>query len=284
MIVSTDTATSIDTSSGPVVSENMSNAAYHGEREHISRSTAHRYRGVLGGRAQRFAEVYRKSLFSGNAATGFGTIVDAAVECEMRGVDWRSHVVVPPESVLASDGSRRGKPYQDWKRTLPVDSHECSHADFGKVEDMIASIREHEAANELLEAATHSQLSVFWTDADGHKLKARADGCTNECWFDLKTTSSEWRDLKYSFRRFGYDWQASWYSQAAEVAGWKPFTFKFIVVQTFAPYDVKVLTLTEDAVSQAAIEIRETLDTIRRRRESGIYVPAEYHAVEELTL
>jgi len=266
-----------------IIRTDMTNDAYHAERDHISRSTAHRYRGRFGGRAQRYAEVYGKSLFGGNASTSFGTLIDVACECEMRGLDWRKRIAVPPESVLASDGSRRGKAYQEWKATLPTDGLECSMTDFGKTSEIIASIREHEIANALLEAATQTQLSVFWADADGHKRKARADGVTATEWFDLKTTSSEWRDLKHSFRRFGYDWQASWYGEAAALAGCeRPFNFKFVVVQAFAPFDVKVVTLPAEVVAAARQDIRETLDTVRHRRETGQYVSPEYHAVEEL--
>ena len=264
------------------VSTDMSNEAYHAEKSHISRSTAHRYRGVAGGRAQRYAEKYGKSLFGGNASTTFGSIVDAACEAEMTGGNWRSKIVVPPESVLASDGSRRGKAFTEWRQTIPNGGIECSAADFSKVSDIIDSIREHSEANALIEAATHSQYSVFWTDADGHKRKARADGVTSECWFDLKTTSSEWHELKYSFRRFGYDWQDVWYREAAAVAGWSPFEFKFIVVQTFAPFDVTVLTLDESVLQAADIEIRETLNLIRERRETGVYVPQAYHEIRKL--
>lgn len=280
MLASTDTVT-IETADGPFIDVDMPNAAYHAEKGHISRSTAHRYMGAEGGRAQRFAE-RGGVLFSGNAATGFGTAVDIAVGAEMRGVDWKSSVVVPPEGVLAADGSRRGKAYQDWKVTIPADGCEVNATDYAKVGEIVESIREHDAARALLEAATHSQYSVFWTDADGHARKARADGVTATEWFDLKTTSSEWRDLKWSFRRFGYDWQSVWYGDAAKVAGFGDFTFKFIVVQVSPPFNVKVVTLPADVLARAAEEIKETLDAIRSRRETGLYVPESYHAVEEL--
>lgn len=281
MLVSTDTV--IDTSTAPHVDVDMPNEAYHAEKGHISRSTAHRYAGVEGGRAQRFAE-RGGVLFGGNASTGFGTAVDIACGAEMRGVDWRTQIAVPPAGVLAADGSRRGKAYQEWKATLGGNGCEVNATDFEKIGEIIEAIREHNVARELMEAATHSQYSVFWTDENGHPRKARADGVTKREWFDLKTTSSEWRDLKYSFRRFGYDWQHVWYSDAARVAGFEPFEFKFIVVQTFAPFNVKVVTLNEAAIARAALEISETLDEIRRRRETGIYVPDSYHTVEELVV
>jgi len=265
-----------------VITRGMSNQEYHGIATHISRSTAHRYRGRNGGRAQRYAESGR-SLFSGNASTTFGSLVDGAFEAEARGIDWRSRCAVAPPSVLASDGSRRGKAFQSWKASLPSDAIECSDADFTKVADIIAAIREHEGANELIEQTTETQLSVFHVDEEGHARKSRADGCTPSLWYDLKTTNSEWDDLPRSFNRFGYDWQAAWYTDAAVKAGWEPFTFKFIVVQAFPPYDVAVYRLPDWVVDRARQEIKETLDLIRRRRETGDYLDRFYHREIEMS-
>lgn len=267
-----------------LVRTDMPNGEYHAEREHISRSTAHRYMGDEdGGIAQWYVDTYHESLFGGNSATTFGSLVDLACDYEMQGLNWRSAIAVPPPGVLANDGSRRGKAFTEWRSSLPADASECSAADFVKVERIVASVRGHRAANALLEAAAHTQYSVFWTDDHGHKRKARADGVTRDGqWFDLKTTSSEWRDLKYSFRRFGYDWQASWYSAGGAAAGCPPTEFPFIVVQTHAPFRTKVLTLSERVLLRAADEIKETLDAIRTRRESGLYLPESYHEVEEL--
>jgi len=274
---------SLDT--GLLVDYDMANDVYHTKKSHKSRSQVHRYRGVLGGRAQRYAEVEGKSLFSGNSATSFGSIVDAAFEAVVRGVDWRSRCVVPPPGVLAADGSRRGNAFKEWRASLPIGAVECSEGDFSKTADMIASLWEHKAAKALMDQVAHSQMSVFWTDSNGHKRKARADGVTRSgAWFDLKTTSSEWRDLKWSFRRYGYDWQAAWYSDAAAAAGADPFTFKFIVVQSFAPFDVKVVHLKPEAVERARIEIDETLFEMRRREQTGEYVAESYHEEEVLDL
>lgn len=268
-----------------VIRTDLSNEDYHREQEHISRSTAHRYCGDEGGPCQLFVDTYHESLFSGNAATSFGSLVDAACECEMSGENWKAQIAVPPPGVLAADGSRRGKAFLEWRSTIFQGTYECSQSDFDKISKIIASLRMHSNANALLEAASQTQLSVFWTDANGHKRKARADGATPGHWFDLKTTSSEWRDLKYSFRRFGYDWQAAWYSEAARAAGFSnPDYFPFVCVQTFAPYKVKVVTLAESAVRRASEEIRETLDAIVRRRETNDYLSPEYHAISELDL
>lgn len=273
-----------DTSTVQIFAD-MPNDDYHGERLHVSRSKAHRYRGVLGGRAQRYEQIENKKLFSGNSQTGFGTLVDTAFEAVLRGVDWKSRCAVPPQGVLAADGSRRGKAFIEWRSSLPSEAIECSLVDFEKTADIIESLLEHKAARVLIEAAKFSQYSVFWTDDNGHKRKARADGVTEDLrWFDLKTTSSEWRDLKWSFRRFGYDWQAAWYSDAAAVAGSDPFVFKFIVVQSFAPFDVKVVSLKDEHVERARVEIDATLAEMRRRSETGDFVDPSYHDEQVLDL
>lgn len=262
----------------------MTNEEYHGRKSHKSRTQVARYRGVMGGRAQRFAEVEGRSLFSGNASTTFGSLVDGAFEAECRGIDWRTRCAVAPPDVLAADGSRRGKPFQAWRASLAADAIECSAADFEKTGLIIKSILEHKKASELVSSTTHTQFSVFRTDKNGHRVKARADGVTPECWYDLKTTSSEWHELKWSFRRFHYDWQAAWYSDSAYACGWAPFVFRFIVVQTFPPFDVQVVRLKEEHVDRARVEIDETLYEIRRREETGIYVADSYHEEQELDL
>lgn len=271
-------------SNGLEVITDMTNEEYHGRKSYISRSTASRYRGVCGGRAQRFEEVEKRSLFEGNKSTDFGTLVDVAFEAEARRIDWRQRCAVAPPGVLASNGSRRGKAFDEWKSSLPPDAVECNATDFGKVGDIIASLREHRLARQLLESIKHTQLSVFWKDEDGHYRKARADGASGSEWFDLKTTSSEWRKLKFSFRDYAYDWQAAWYTDAALAAGWPPFRFRFIVVQTFAPFDVAVFSLKDDAIERARHEIRKTLADMRHRRETGEYVPDSYHAEQVLEM
>jgi hypothetical protein len=275
-------STDIDTRSGVVTFTDMPNAVYHANRSHVSRSTAHRYRGLYGGRAQRYSQVEGKSLFAGNKSTDFGTLVDGAFEAECRGVDWRSRCAVAPPSVLTSNGQRRGRAFEEWRAALPIDAVECSEADFSKVADIIAAIREHKGACELIDATTSNQFSVFRTDENGHNVKARADGVTPSLWYDLKTTSSDWDDIQYSFRRFGYDWQAAWYTDAAIAAGWEPFDFQFIVVQAFPPFDVTVYRLPEWVIDRARQEIKESLAAMRRRMETGVWVDATYHVTVEM--
>jgi hypothetical protein len=268
---------SLDT--GLLVTDNMPNDAYHAEREHISRSTAFRFEGPHGAVAQQF---YDRGgvLFSGNASTDFGTAVDRAVGALMSGIDYRSLIAVCPAECLTSNGQRRGKAYEQWKQSLHSDAIEVSASDSTKVSAMVDSLLQHNRARDLIESCESAQRSVFWTDAEGHRRKARADGVSRSgMWWDLKTTSSDWDSLRYSFRRFGYHWQAAWYSDARDAAAREPLglPFPFVVIQTFAPFCVEVVEITEDSLARARDQIRETLSLIKTRRETGVYLPDSYH-------
>lgn len=264
-----------------IIHTDLSNDDYHADKTHLSRSHVHRFKGRDGWRTQRFCDAGR-SVFDGSSSTELGTNLDIAfgAAVEKRSLDDVFHV--PPVDVLTSNGQRRGKAFDQWKAELPPGAVEISPATRAKVDDMIASILEHNDARELIEQTTSTQTSVFWTDEDGFARKARADGVTPTLWYDLKTTSSEWRDLHKSFIRFGYHWQAAWYQQAAMEAGHPAFRMPFIVVSTDPPFPVKVLTIPDRMVEFAAREIRETLFEMRRRRETGKYIPDDFGKTEEL--
>lgn len=280
MIKASTDLLAVDSSQAPVVMHDLANDDYHGEKDHISRSKAHRYRGSLGGRAQWYEEVQGESCFSGNSSTDFGSLVDAMFEARCHGMDVETAAIVPPREVLTSNGQRRGGRYQEWKATLGPGQIECKEDDFARALCVVEAILDHRLARELVEGTTHTQESVFWVDGDGNKRKARCDGrYQDRHWYDLKTTSKDLADMRYSFRRFGYGWQAAWYGEAASLAGCdEPGRFPFIVATTFPPYDVAVIYLTQESIDAAAREIRETLDAIRRRRDSGEYVGDDYHS------
>jgi hypothetical protein len=267
-----------------IVTDDMPNEAYHAERDHISRSTAFRFAGPYGAVAQQYHD-RGGVIFSGNASTDFGTAVDRAVGALMSGVDYRSLITVCPAECLTSNGQRRGKAYEQWKQSVPPDAIEVSASDAAKVDAMVNSLLDHRRARTLIESCESTQRSVFWTDADGHRRKARADGvsCGGQ-WWDLKTTSSEWDSLRYSFKRFGYHWQAAWYLDARDAAAGEPLgmPFPFVVIQSFAPFCVEVVEITDESLARARDEIRETLSLIKTRRETGVYLPDSYHETRML--
>ena len=270
----------IDTSKAPVAfsRREMTNETYHGERDHASRSTAHQiYR--YGGRGQWLIEQGRK-LVSMNSGLKIGSWFDAYWEARALGEDVAALFVSPPADVLAADGSKRGKAYTDWAKSQT--GMIVTQDDISLLELMWDGVEKNERAVYLLHETSDTQRSVFWTDSNGHKRKARFDGQTTELVYDVKTTSSPWEVVHKSFIDYGYIWQAAWYTDAAYQIGYEPFRMPFVVVQTVPPYECRVFVMPTELVDAARAQIDQTLDAIRLRRETGEYLSADYGEEQEM--
>jgi len=219
-------------------------------------------------------------LFTGNAGTDFGTLVDRAIPALVCGSDLESLYAVAPEEVL-SNGARRGKPYTDWKDQLG-DKLEISGADWYRLTKIVGNVLRHPAASEILEATEDCQATFRWVDEAGHPRKALADGVTAQFLWDFKTTSSDWKDLHRSCLNFGYVAQDAWYEDGAVACGWPPHRLKFVFAQSQKPFAVRVYTLPQDVVDTARERIRVTLEQIALRRELGLYRGPEDMEVMEL--
>ena len=221
-------------------------------------------------------------LFSGNAATDFGTLVDRAVPATICGHDLESLYAVAPEEVL-SNGARRGKPYTDWKEQLG-DRAEISGPDWYRLTKIIGNVWRHPAAREILEATEDCQACFRWTDDAGHKRKSLADGVTPAFLWDFKTTSSSWKDLYRSCMNFGYLVQDAWYEEGAVACGWEPHRLRFVFAQSQKPFGVRVYTFPQDLIEHARERVRVTLDQIALRRELGLYRSPEDEECMELEI
>jgi hypothetical protein len=241
--------------------------AYRLDDGHCTRSYAHAV--FKGGALAQEALDNGERLFSGNAGTDFGSLVDRAIPMVIAGIDLASRYSVVPDDVL-SNGARRGKAYTDWVADQDGKTI-VTAADWWRLERIVQNTLRHEAAREILEATTDCQATFRHTDSHGHRRKALADGVTPEFLWDFKTTSSDWKQLFRSCIDYGYLWQAAWYVDAAVDCGWDYHRLKFIFAQTSRPHAVRVYTLPEELVEMARDQIRRTLDQIRLRRELGVY-------------
>ena len=85
-----------------------------------------------------------------------------------------------------------------------------------------------------------NEVSIYWTEND-IKCKARLDRVIpmeNEVLvLDLKTTDSiSTAKFQSKLVDLGYDFQAAWYSHAAELVYGKPARFIFVAIERTAPY------------------------------------------------
>ena len=260
------------------------NDSYHQNDGHISRSTIHMayrwgpvaYRHMLNG----------IRLFKGSAATNVGQQFDEMVETLiMRGIPLDEQLATPPSECLTTNGQRRGKKYIEWLTEIRAAGKQPASVDdaerFGLMSD---ALMRNSAAWEIVSRTTHSQRSVWWNH-EGHDVKARFDGETDDGIWDLKTTSADWDSLPRKAWDLGYVFQAAHYTAAAKAAGipcGEAWDMPFVFVQTVPPYRCKVVTFPPDACRFAADKILETLEWMKQCRESGDFWTPEDNEISEM--
>jgi hypothetical protein len=138
-----------------------------------------------------------------------------------------------------------------------------SAGEHAQLRAMQQAIREYPRAP--LAAALDSgmrELSIYWTDTDGGRWKARPDCFTEDTILELKTTQDV-RPAAFARtrRRFGYDLQAAHYVEAVQrLTGHLP-RFAYIAIEPRAPYYVWVHELAPVDLERAA----DDLAAVRRR-------------------
>lgn len=233
-----------------------------------------------GGIVQKFLED-GFSVFSGNTATSLGSNFDSLVMgvIEGRGVD--EQLCIPPDDVLGSNGSRSTKAYKEWAANQK--GIVCSNDEAWKFRRMFNALRNHEAAWGYVTATRETQVSAF-ASINGHLVKVRPDGCCEDLWWDLKTTSAPWASLPRSVKSYHYGEQQWLYSAVAEQLGVPSFRMPFVFVSTIPPYDCAVFTLPVDYVDECGERMLNAMELIRLRRETGEYLPLNHGAVQELEI
>lgn len=267
----------IDWSKLPVQVVGMSNADYHAKKPFDGRSFLCAVQ-KGGGEAQLWMDT-GNSLFSGNSATSTGSEFDEIVTQILGGRRFDDVVVVAPEDVLGANGTRNTKAFREWaaQQTGVI----CTADTKWKYGKMLDSMRGSDSVYELMTKTTRTQLSVFF-EAYGHKLKVRPDACTETLWWDLKTTSSPWDRLFRSVLDYGYAEQDWLYQQGAYAIGYPQFRMPFVFVQTVPPYGCRAYVLPEELVAEAGKRLVSTMEEVRLRRTTGVYLPADADEIQEM--
>lgn len=117
----------------------------------------------------------------------------------------------------------------------------------------------------------HNEVSIYW-EWEGLECKARLDRVLIEegIVLDLKTTDSVDPELfTKKVVSLGYDFQAAYYTRAAEVAYRKPFKFLFVAVERKAPYTVDIFEVTPDMMSEGLYKCEKALKVYAQCEASG---------------
>lgn len=262
----------------PLTVIGMSNQSYHQKKGFDGRSFLHAVQ-KYGGEAQLWMDM-GYSLFGGNSATTTGSEFDEIVTAVLGGKSFDDVVVVAPDDVLGANGTRNTKAFREWAANQA--GIICTADTKWKYGKMLDGMRGNDSVYELMTHTTKTQVSVFF-EAFDHRLKVRPDACCEDKWWDLKTTSQPWDRLHRSALDYGYLEQDWLYQQGAYAIGYPKFQMPFVFVQTVPPYACRVYTLPEALVAEAGKRLISTMEEVRLRRSTGMYVPADADEIQEMS-
>jgi hypothetical protein len=113
-----------------------------------------------------------------------------------------------------------------------------------------------------------NEVSFYWTQ-NGISCKARLDRVVvtdDEVHvIDLKTTDSISLDkFQSKLVDLGYDFQAGWYTKAAELAYGKPARFTFVAIERNEPWSVGVFEVPPEMLAEARAKNTKALETLSK--------------------
>jgi exodeoxyribonuclease VIII len=134
-------------------------------------------------------------------------------------------------------------------------------AQAAQVDGMAESVLAHPEARHILETVAGREVTII-TEIDGVPVRARFDIYDGTNAADLKSArDASPRGFNTAVGRYGYHIQDRWYSEAhTAVNGTELETFKFLVVESAAPYLVGVYDLDfmwEDLAKERTKQARE---------------------------
>lgn len=129
------------------------------------------------------------------------------------------------------------------------------------------AVRAHPAAKRLLRICS-TEVSLFW-DMEGERCKARVDGMTPHCIFDLKKTQdASASEFAKTCAKYGYAFQAAFYRAGYRELTGDDIPFVFIAVEEAAPHGVAVYEPDEDFLEFGEVQFKRAIETLQRCRET----------------
>jgi hypothetical protein len=118
-----------------------------------------------------------------------------------------------------------------------------------------------------------NELSIYWNDF-GISCKARLDRVIplkeETLVLDLKTTDNVSVDkFQSKLVDLGYDFQAAWYSHAAELAYGKPVRFIFVAVERNDPHTIDMFEVPDFMVQEARFKNEKALKILKECRKTN---------------
>ena len=160
---------------------------------------------------------------------------------------------------IAPDGIRRGT--NAWKEIVAVAGEReiLKEVEYNVIAKMSRMVVEHYEAREILKAASEFEQHIKLT-FNGLPFHGFADVVTPTMVCDLKTTQDS---TPHKFSRtvfnYKYHWQAALYMKATGKD-----TFRFITIESSAPYSVMVYELSHEMIELAVKELIEVTNKFKK--------------------
>lgn len=156
-----------------------------------------------------------------------------------------------------------------------------SAEDMNTLDEMTAALKECELANEVMfDVPGQVEVPLFWKDPEtGEQCKAKCDrvmrtGDGKYVIIDYKTTTcAETEKFNREIFRYGYHFQAGFYTEGLKAALNLDYTpgFMFVAQEKKAPYAVNVIEVSADVLKVGTAKFHELLERYHECKEVDIW-------------
>lgn len=211
-----------------------------------------------------------KRRFKASSAMTIGT----ATHCKaLEGEEtFKANFILKPDHIKYT--TKEGKEWRDANSKKTILANDGFDRQWDSVIGMTESLQQMEWFDpNQKDYRKYNEVSFYWEE-DGIKCKARLDRILvldDEVHvLDLKTTDSISVDkFQSKVVDLGYDFQAGWYSHAAQLVYNKPVRFTFVAVERSEPWSVGIYEVPPEMLEEARRKNRKALATLRTCLDSG---------------
>ncbi len=200
-----------------------------------------------------------------SASLDYGTLLHTWAE--LGDEEFWQRVSVAADTLVTATGAF-SKKADEWIASLDPRLIPISPADRDKLRAQTRELLRNPEVAEIIERTVDREFNVRWP-WNGHPVRARCDGRTDEFLFDWKTTRDKspqntwWR----SAIEFGYHLQSAMYAEAGVAMGMPLHRMRFIVTSTVWPHECFVCVMPQKLIDIGKAHCERLLDELQTRRE-----------------
>jgi len=206
-----------------------------------------------------------KRRFKASSVMTIGT----ATHCKALEGDktFESNFILKPDGIKYT--TKEGKEWREANSKKTILVNDGFDRQWDSVMGMTEALRQMAWFNpEQPDYRKYNEVSFYWNE-NGIRCKARLDRILvtdDEVHvIDLKTTDSiSVEKFQSKAVDLGYDFQAGWYSHAAQLVYQKPVRFTFVAIERNEPWSVGIFEVPPEMLEEARTKNRVALETLKR--------------------